>query len=103
MVATWEFLDHQGNPQRPKRPVPVILRELQQLAPFFYLSAVRDAAREFQPRSGFWGSFLRNPAIPDAVRAQLEADLATVNEKVIDTDARLKEAVLRKPVDREHC
>ena len=46
MAAKWEFLDAGGNPLKPRRPAGVVLRDLQQLKPFFYLSAVRDAARE---------------------------------------------------------
>jgi putative ATP-dependent endonuclease of the OLD family len=49
MASAWEFLDHAGNALRPKRAVSFILRDLQQLKPFFYLPALRDATREFQP------------------------------------------------------
>lgn len=55
MSPTWEFLDPSGNVLRPKRPIGFVLRDLQQLKPFFYVSALRDATREFQPRSAFWG------------------------------------------------
>ena len=91
MSPMWEFLDGGGNALRMKRPVSVVLRDLQQLKPFFYLSAVRDAGREFQPRSPFWGPFLRNPTIPDDVRKQIEADLEALNAKVIGADARLQD------------
>jgi putative ATP-dependent endonuclease of OLD family len=95
MTAKWEFLDPKGSPLRPRRPAGVVLRDLQQLKPFFYLSAVRDAAREFQPRSAFWGPFLRNPAIPDDVRKELEADLDALNAKVIAADDKLKDVKQR--------
>lgn len=95
MTAKWEFLDPQGNPLKPRRPAGVVLRDLQQLKPFFYLSAVRDAAREFQPRSAFWGPFLRNPTIPDDVRKELEADLDALNAKVIAADDKLKDVKQR--------
>jgi putative ATP-dependent endonuclease of the OLD family len=96
MTAKWEFLDAHGSPFRPpSRPTGVVLRDLQQLKPFFYLSAVRDAAREFQPRSAFWGPFLRNPTIPDDVRKDLEADLDALNAKVIAADDKLKDVKQR--------
>ena len=91
MTPTWEFLDAAGNPLRPKRGVTFVLRDLQQLKPFFYLSAVRDAAREFQPRSSFWGPFLRNPNIADDVRKQLEEELDALNAKVIAADDKLRD------------
>lgn len=95
MSPTWEFLDAAGSALRPKRSIGFVLRDLQQLKPFFYLSAVRDATREFQPRSPFWGPFLRNPAIPDDVRMQLEEDLDALNARVIEADPKLKEVKQR--------
>lgn len=91
MTPQWEFLDAAGSALRPRRGVSLVLRDLQGLKPFFYLSAVRDATREFQPRSSFWGPFLRNPNIADEVRKQLEADLDALNAKVIAADGRLKD------------
>jgi putative ATP-dependent endonuclease of the OLD family len=91
MTPAWDFLDPSGSPLRPRRPVGVVLRDLQQLKPFFYLTAVRDAVREFQPRSAFWGPFLRNPTIPEAIRKELEKDLDALNARVIAADDRLKD------------
>jgi putative ATP-dependent endonuclease of OLD family len=95
MSPIWEFLDAAGNALRPKRPIGFVLRDLQQLKPFFYLSAVRDAAREFQPRSAFWGPFLRSPAIPEDVRKQLEKDLDELNARVIAADPKLRDVKQR--------
>jgi putative ATP-dependent endonuclease of OLD family len=95
MIAKWEFLDAAGNALKPRRPTGVVLRDLQQLKPFFYLSAVRDAAREFQPRSSFWGPFLRNPTIPEELRRELESDLDALNAKVIAADDKLKDVKQR--------
>lgn len=95
MAAKWEFLDSAGNALKPRRPVGVVLRDLQQLKPFFYLSAVRDATREFQPRSAFWGPFLRNPTISEELRKELEAELDALNAKVIASDDKLKDVKQR--------
>lgn len=95
MSPTWEFLDAAGNALRPKRPIGFVLRDLQELKPFFYLAALRDATREFQPRSAFWGPFLRNPAIPEEVRKDLEKDLNALNARVIEADPRLKDVKQR--------
>lgn len=95
MASKVEFLDAGGNPLKPRRPVGVVLRDLQQLKPFFYLSAVRDASREFQPRSSFWGPFLRNPTISEEVRKELEEELTALNAKVIAADDKLKDVKQR--------
>lgn len=95
MAAKWEFLNPKGDVLRPKRPGSVVLRDLQQLKPFFYLSAVRDAAREFQPRSSFWGPFLRNPTISEEARKELEAELDALNARVIAADDKLKDVKQR--------
>lgn len=91
MSQSWEFLDAAENVMRPRRPAGSILRDIQQLKPFFYLGAVRDATREFLPRSSFWGPFLRSPAIPEDVRRDLEKDLDALNARVIAADPKLKD------------
>ncbi len=90
-VTDWEFLNAADRPLPPKSKRPALLYSLIQLAPVFYLSAVRDAAREFQPRSQFWGRFLRNPSMPAHVREQLEKELAALNTKILDAEPRLRE------------
>lgn len=95
MESRWEFLDAAGNPLRPRRPATVLLRDLQEYKPFFYLSAVRDASREFQPRSAFWGPFLRNPAIAEDVLQQIETAMRDLNAQVIAADPRLKDVKAR--------
>lgn len=95
MQTTWAFLDAAGNPLRPKRPAAVILRDLQRIKPFFYLSALRDATREFQPKSAFWGPFLRNPSISTELRDELESQLNELNNKVIESDEKLRDVRAR--------
>ncbi len=89
-VTDWEFLNAVGNALPPKAKRPALLYALHQLAPVFYLSAVRDGAKEFQPRSAFWGRFLRNPSMPAGVRAKLEKELAALNAKIIEAEPRLQ-------------
>jgi putative ATP-dependent endonuclease of OLD family len=89
-VTDWEFLDAVGIPNRKgKRPTNV--NTLQQLNPVFYLTALRDAATQFQTRSVFWAPFLRNPSIAPDVQAELERELSSLNEKILNSEARLKQ------------
>lgn len=89
-VTDWDFLDAQGNPN-PKGKRPQNLASLQRLNPVFYLVALRDAATQFQSRSVFWAPFLRNPSIPANVQTELESELAKLNEKILNSEARLKQ------------
>ena len=71
---------------------------LQRLAPVFYLSALRDSAQEFRPRSQFWGPFVRSLKIEPALRQELEDELSRLNERVLkahESFAVVKERLAR--------
>jgi putative ATP-dependent endonuclease of OLD family len=89
-IADWDFLDAAGNAM-PKGKRPVILNTLQQLNPVFYLTALRDAATQFQSRSVFWAPFLRNPSFSPEVQKELEEELSKLNDKILNAEARLKQ------------
>lgn len=80
----WDFLDGAGNPMVGEAKNPRLVFLLQQFVPVFYLSALRDAAQEFRPRSQFWGPFVRSLRIEDEVRQQLEETLSELNQRVLD-------------------
>jgi putative ATP-dependent endonuclease of OLD family len=82
-VTTWNFLDLNNNPL-PKAGNPRYLYNLQQLTPVFYLSALRDAAEEFRPRSQFWGPFVRALKIETELREEIENNLCALNQQVLD-------------------
>nr|QNO41448.1 DNA replication and repair protein RecF [Methanosarcinales archaeon ANME-2c ERB4]QNO41950.1 DNA replication and repair protein RecF [Methanosarcinales archaeon ANME-2c ERB4]QNO48278.1 DNA replication and repair protein RecF [Methanosarcinales archaeon ANME-2c ERB4] len=90
-VTDWEFLDAKDKPLSPKTKQPRILNRFQQFCPVFYLSATRDAVKDFGPRSLFWAPFLRNPDIDPQVREALERELSELNEKIIDAHQSLKD------------
>lgn len=83
----WDFLDPAGK-ALPKAKKTQNLVAFQSLNPIFYLSAIRDAARDFGSKSTFWAPFLRNPSIPQNIQTQLESELANLNEKVINSEPR---------------
>jgi len=90
-VTDWDFLNTDGVPLPPRTKRPQVLGTLQQLCPVFYLTALRDAAKDFGPRAPFWSPFLRNPNIPPEVRKELENELNTLNTKIIDAHKSLKD------------
>ena len=84
-VTSWNFLDLAGN-ELIAAKAPVNLIALQQLAPVFYLSALRDSAQEFRPRGQFWSPFVRSSKLDPDVRRDLEGELAELNQKVLDAN-----------------
>ena len=84
-VTSWGFLDLAGN-ELIAAKAPINLIALQQLAPVFYLSALRDSAQEFRPRGQFWSPFVRSLKIDPDVRRDLEGELAELNQKVLDAN-----------------
>ena len=84
-VTSWSFLDLAGN-ELIAAKAPVNLFALQQLAPVFYLSALRDSAQEFRPRGQFWNPFVRSLKMDPDVRRVLEGELAELNQKVLDAN-----------------
>ena len=83
--TSWDFLDLAGN-ELIAAKVTVNLIALQQLAPVFYLSALRDSAQEFRPRGQFWSPFVRSLKMDPDVRRDLEGELAELNKKVLDAN-----------------
>lgn len=88
-ITDWEFLNPNGQ-AIPKAKRGTVIGTLQNLFVVHYLTAFRDSARDFSPKSAFWGPFLRNPSIPDATKVQLEAELAALNTKILNADQRLQ-------------
>ncbi len=82
-VPEWQFLSPVGD-VLPASGTSRYRNELLQLAPVFYLSALRDSAQEFRPNSQFWGSFVRSMNIDPELRQDLETALAQLNQKVLD-------------------
>jgi len=88
--SDWDFLDTKNNPLGPKTKRPQLLTTFLQLTPVFYLSALRDAAREFHGRAAFWAPFLRNPGIPEDVRERLQTEISELNSEVLKAHAPLQ-------------
>ncbi|GAJ30750.1 AAA family ATPase [Acidomonas methanolica] len=80
-VSNFEFLDPAGNPY-PSNPNAG--RRLQQIIPAFYLAALRDAAKEFRPGAPFWGPFVKALKIDPEIRAEIEEEIAALNQRVLD-------------------
>lgn len=74
------FLDFAGN-QLPA--TGAAFNTLHEAIAFHYLSALRDAAKHFDPKGTFWRHFVRNSSVSPENRAELEASLREVNDRVV--------------------
>lgn len=83
-TVEWCFLDRAENPL-PTAKQPKLVTDLQQIAPVFFLSAVREASKHFQAGSLFWGTFTKNPQISDDKRVEIEEQIEGINQAVLDS------------------
>lgn len=77
------FLDFDGTPLGTREAKGPGFQAVFRLAPFFYLSALRDAGSNFGTRGEFWKPFLDESTIPQAKREEIEKALHDANEKII--------------------
>ncbi|WP_242518914.1 ATP-dependent nuclease [Halochromatium roseum] len=86
--TTFDFLDAAGNALPAKNRGR--LSTLQQLRPLFYLSALRDAGKEFSRHSQFWSPFVKNSQIDEAAKTAIEAQLEDINARIIEAHGTFK-------------
>jgi len=83
-AVEWSFLDKAGSPL-PTAKQAKLVTELQQLAPVFLLTAVRDASQHFQSKSALWGPFTKNPQISEEKQQEIEEQIEQINQSVLDS------------------
>lgn len=83
-AVEWNFLDKAGSPL-PTAKQAKLVTDLQQLAPVFLLTAVRDASQHFQSKSALWGPFTKNPQISDEKQKEIEEQIEQINQSVLDS------------------
>lgn len=89
----WEFLTETGGPAGR----PSFVERLRRLAPVNYLSALRDAEKNFASRGRYWRDFLDETGIPTEARAGLERELDEFNTRVVEMHQPL--ASVRKQIE----
>ncbi|MCA3088297.1 MAG: DUF2813 domain-containing protein [Rhodocyclaceae bacterium] len=86
--TSFDFLDAAGKPLPAKNRTR--LTGLQQLRPLFYLSALRDAGKEFSRTSQFWSPFVKNSQIDELTKKAIEEQLENINSQIIDAHGTFK-------------
>lgn len=82
-AVEWSFLDKNNN-VLPTAKSPKLVSDLQQLAPVFLLTAVRDASHHFGPKSSFWAPFTKNPQITPQKQTEIENQIEQINKAILD-------------------
>lgn len=70
---------------------PRALTILQEEIRYYYLTALRDAARHFDVRGPFWRPFLKDSQLSTNKKAEIEAKLREVNDLVVASHASFKQ------------
>ena len=81
----WSFLDLNGD--RLTTVGSGALTLLQREVSYFYLPALREAARHFEVRGPFWGPFLRDSQLSADKKTEIERKLREVNDLVVASHA----------------
>ena len=85
----WSFVDLQGDPL--SRAGPRALTVLQEEIRYYYLTALRDAARHFDAKGPFWRPFLQDSQLSREKKAEIEAKLHEVNELVVSSHSSFEQ------------
>ena len=81
----WSFLNLDRDPL--PRVGSQVLTGIQQEVPYFYLTALRDAAYHFDANGPFWRPFLKDTQLPVEKKTEIEQKLREVNELVVGSHA----------------
>jgi putative ATP-dependent endonuclease of the OLD family len=92
-VQDWEFQNIDGEPLNDVADFAVNL--LQSEVSYYYLAALRDAARHFDAKGTFWRPFLKESQLTEEKRKEIETKLSEVNELIISSHASFSQVVSR--------
>ena len=62
---------------------------------YYYLSALRDAARQFDSRGPFWRPFLKESQLTPEKRREIETKLSEVNDLIVSSHTSFSQVVSR--------
>lgn len=86
----WAFLNLEGKSLTAVSETA--LGTLQREVDFYYLSALRDAARHFDAKGPFWRPFLRDSQLTEEKKAEVEKKLGEINDLVVASHTSFERA-----------
>lgn len=90
-IQNWEFQNPQGDVLTGISDTS--LSVLRSQVSYFYLSALRDASKQFDARGPFWRPFLKESQLSPEKRTEMETKLAEVNDLIISSHASFSQVV----------
>jgi putative ATP-dependent endonuclease of the OLD family len=90
-VQDWEFQNAQGAALTGLSDAA--LATLHSEVSYFYLSALRDASKQFDAKGPFWRPFLKESQLTPQKRAEIESKLSEVNELIISSHTSFSQVV----------
>lgn len=90
-IQDWEFQNSNGEALTSLSDASLSI--LRSEAPYFYLSALRDASKEFNARGPFWRPFLKESQLSPQRRAEIETKLSEVNNLIISSHTSFSQVV----------
>jgi putative ATP-dependent endonuclease of OLD family len=92
-VQDWEFQNPDGEALTGLADTSLSI--LHSEVSYFYLSALRDASKQFDARGPFWRPFLKESQLTPEKRAEIETKLSEVNELIISSHTSFSQVVSR--------
>lgn len=92
-VQDWEFQNLTGAQLTSVSDTAMWM--LQNEVSYYYLSALRDAAKHFDAKGAFWRPFLKESQLTPQKRAEIETKLAEVNQLIISSHSSFSQVVAR--------
>lgn len=86
----WKFLNLDSQPL--SGVSETTLSALQREVAYFYLAALRDAARHFDAKGPFWRPFLKDSQLSSEKKAEIEERLKEVNDLVVASHTSFEQA-----------
>lgn len=90
-IQDWKFQNFDG--EELTNVLDSALITLQNEVPYYYLAALRDAARHFDAKGAFWRPFLKESQLTTEKRNEIETKLAEVNQLIISSHGTFAQVV----------
>ncbi len=98
-IQDWEFQNPRGEALTGLSDTSLSI--LHSEVSYFYLSALRDASKQFDAKGPFWRPFLKESQLTPEKRTEIESSLSDVNDLIISSHTSFSQVVSRLKAIRD--